>query len=230
LMLSYEGAYGQKLNETVQGNDIVLAAARSANAGNGQLVLEKNLPLMAGMGGGSADAAAVLRLFSRLQDKQLTHNGLELGSDVPVCLLSKAAWMRGRGENVQALTSFPKCPAVLVNIGIDMPTSTVFERFSHIGVVAAKQDQLREGFDDLNALFAYVQEQGNDLLEPALSLSSEIGRLVEAIHATNAKVAGMSGSGSTCYGLYDSSGAANEAAARLGHLYPEAFVHSTVLQ
>ena len=127
LTLAYTGDYGGDLQQALDGDDIVLSAARLFGAGiAGVLTLEKNLPVMAGMGGGSADAAAVLRLFQRLQGENHHDRAVELGSDVPVCLLSRAAWMRGRGEQVAALSAFPECPAVLVNAGSAMPTGPVF--------------------------------------------------------------------------------------------------------
>ncbi|MGC6471516.1 MAG: 4-(cytidine 5'-diphospho)-2-C-methyl-D-erythritol kinase [Parvibaculales bacterium] len=230
LTLAYTGDYGGDLQQALDGDDVVLSAARLFGAGiAGVLTLEKNLPVMAGMGGGSADAAAVLRLFQRLHGQSHHDRAVELGSDVPVCLLSRAAWMRGRGEQVAALTAFPECPAVLVNAGIAMPTGPVFHALERDRPEAADAMTTPGGFADLDAVVAHLRAHGNDLLTPALSLAPEIRQVLENIDESGAVVSGMSGSGATCFGLYQSRHDAELGAEALSNHYPEGFVRATVL-
>ena len=230
LRLDYAGRFGATLQTSLVGEDGVLAAARFADPdASGVLCLEKNLPIMAGMGGGSADAAAVLRLFKRSGGGVSGRETAQLGSDVPVCLLSRAAWMSGRGEQVSGLASFPECPAVLVNTGIAMPTGPVFEALGRNNEYAADEQAVPDGFADLNTLFAYIRRHGNDLLAPALSLAPEIGPLLDHISATGADISAMSGSGATCFGLYKTQEQAEQAAADLKNIYPDGFVHAALL-
>lgn len=230
LKLVYTGRYAQALQQALTGEDSVLAAARLAgDAASGELTLEKSLPVMAGMGGGSADAAAVLRLFEQIRGQSFYDQALELGSDVSVCLLSQAAWMHGRGEQVRALTAFPKCPAVLVNTGVAMPTGPVFEALGRDFSDAVGAVEMPNDFANLDAVVRYVRAQGNDLLAPALSLAPEIASLLENIAATDALASSMSGSGATCFGLYQSRQDAELAAMVLRQHYPDGFVQATEL-
>lgn len=206
-----------------------------------RLEIEKNLPLAAGLGGGSSDAAAMLRALNALwalgfTDTELAEIGLELGSDVPVCVMSKPCFMRQRGEDITPLTAFPSCSIVLVNAGIVMPTGPVFaalgrqqhdpnsdhERTASVSCPPA--------FDALSDVVTYMKAQGNDLLEPACRIAPAIGEMIAQIEATQALIASMSGSGATCFGLYADPEAAHQAAAQLSDIYPKAFVVATTLR
>ncbi len=238
LQISYTGFYGDRLRGVLakgaQDNILLRAVRLMDGVGAVHIGLEKNLPLMAGMGGGSADAAAGLKLLNalwrkNLSNKELSLLALELGSDVPVCLLSRAAWMKGRGEHIRALNSFPTCAAVVINTALDMPTGSVFAEFDRDRKPALGQlEQIRK-VKSTQELFTYVLAQGNDLLAPAMRIAPEIGVLIEDIKQTGAQVSSMSGSGATCFGLFDTFEAAKKAAHILSEIYPTAFIQSTLL-
>ncbi len=136
LSLSLTGPFAGELSN---GDDnLVLKAARllakrSNTACGARILLQKNLPVASGIGGGSADAAAALRGLVRLWELDLPRGDLlaiaaELGSDVPVCIESVSAWMEGRGENISPVPQFPECWLVLVNPGVSVSTADVFRK------------------------------------------------------------------------------------------------------
>ncbi|WGH79567.1 4-(cytidine 5'-diphospho)-2-C-methyl-D-erythritol kinase [Jannaschia ovalis] len=171
------------------------------------VALDKRLPHPAGLGGGSSDAAAVLRAVGAdLSPEYL----LTLGADLPVCMGARAARMRGIGEVVVPVP-LPPLAAVLVNPGLAVPTGRVFA-----GLRTADNpghDALPEG--DAAAWMDWLAAQRNDLEEPALALAPEIAEMLAALRAEGAAVARMSGSGATCFGLWPDRGQAEAAAGRL---------------
>jgi 4-diphosphocytidyl-2-C-methyl-D-erythritol kinase len=214
LSLSVTGPFASGLDG--EADNLVLRAARAlaARAGmrpSGRLVLEKNLPVASGIGGGSADAAAALRLLARFwridADKGALAGGL--GADVPVCLAGRPALMSGIGEILAPAPPLPPAGIVLVNPGVAVSTPAVFRaRDGGFSRVAAWP---RDGWRDAESLAASLLGTVNDLEAPALRLAPEIGRVLEALRAdSRCLLARMSGSGATCFGLY-----ADAAAARL---------------
>ncbi|NVO21852.1 4-(cytidine 5'-diphospho)-2-C-methyl-D-erythritol kinase [Donghicola mangrovi] len=189
--------------------NLVLRAAALLGAGGAEITLEKHLPAAAGIGGGSSDAAASLRALSALWGVDLpADRGLSLGADVPVCLRAAPCIMSGVGE---VLTDVPALPAmwmVLVNPGVEVPTPAVFR-----GLSRKDNPPMAEVPEGLNAQgFAdWLATQRNDLEPPARAIAPVIGDVLEAISASGALIARMSGSGATCFGLFadaDSAGAA----------------------
>ena len=177
-----------------------LAAAGTTRA----VALDKRLPHAAGLGGGSSDAAAVLRAVGADLG---TDALMALGADVPVCLHGRAARMRGAGEAVEP-TPLPPLHAVLVNPGAAVPTGAVFaalERRDNPGMGAVPAE------DPVD----WLATRRNDLEAPALAIAPAIGDALAALRTTGAAVARMSGSGGTCFGLYGTAEAARGAAARL---------------
>ncbi|GIT90073.1 4-diphosphocytidyl-2-C-methyl-D-erythritol kinase [Jannaschia pagri] len=174
------------------------------------VTLEKNLPHPAGIGGGSSDAAAVLRLVGAAPTDD---QALALGADVPVCLRARAARMQGIGDRVTGL-DLPPLHGVLVNPGVAVPTGAVFAGLSstsHPGHVV---------FPDLSNtcdVLSWIAAQRNDLEASARAIAPVIGEVLDRIAATGASVSRMSGSGATCFGLYPSEARAAEAASRLDH-------------
>ncbi|TFL19892.1 4-(cytidine 5'-diphospho)-2-C-methyl-D-erythritol kinase [Jannaschia formosa] len=172
------------------------------------IALEKNLPHPGGIGGGSSDAAAALRLVGARPPVEAL---LALGADLPVCMTPRAARMRGIGDRVDPL-SLPPLPAVLLHPGVAVPTGRVFAALGsadnpgHDGV---PQDA------DRAALVAWLAAQRNDLEPPARVIAPAIAEALDALRATGAELARMSGSGATCFGLYPSRADADRAAARL---------------
>lgn len=219
--------------------NLVLKAARALRAEAGiasgaALHLEKNLPVAAGIGGGSADAAAALRLLTRLWGINPRHArsvAPGLGGDVPVALLGTPAFMRGEGERVEAVTLPAPLPAVLYNPGIACPTGPVFERFDKAsgGAGFAETGPLPV-LADMNALITWLAGQRNDLAAPARLLVPALGRATRALPPLPlAMLTRMSGSGATFLALYPSLAAAQESAGLLSASHPDWWVRATLL-
>jgi 4-diphosphocytidyl-2-C-methyl-D-erythritol kinase len=192
-------------------DNLCLRAAR-LSGGEGALHLVKNLPVASGIGGGSADAAAVLRAFAR-KGHPLPSATERLGADVPVCLASVPARMQGTGEVVTPLPPLPPLHLVLVNPGIAVATPQVFARLAR-----RENPPLPPipGFGSADALVNWLANTRNDLQEAAIAGVPVIAELLDALTWHGARLARMSGSGATCFGIFDSPAAAQAAAAALG--------------
>ncbi|MCF3973052.1 4-(cytidine 5'-diphospho)-2-C-methyl-D-erythritol kinase [Paracoccus salsus] len=208
LSLRITGPFAAGL-EAGEGN-LCLRAARLAGA-DAAITLDKRLPVASGIGGGSADAAAVLRGLARM-GHALPAAPAMLGADVPVCLLSAPARMQGTGEIVTKLPALPPVPLVLVNPGIGLSTPQVFEAL-------ARRDNAPlpaiPRFADSERLILWLRDTRNDLQDPACRLAPAIGQVLDALAATGALFARMSGSGATCFGFFDSADRAARAASCL---------------
>jgi 4-diphosphocytidyl-2-C-methyl-D-erythritol kinase len=202
-------------------DNLVLRAARALAAATGQppratLHLEKRLPVASGIGGGSADAAAALRLLVRLWDIAIAPADLRdiaatLGADVPVCLASQPARMGGIGEVLSAAPVLPRFGMLLVNPGVGVSTPAVFRARSG---PFSPPSVLPSGWADAHAMAADLALCSNDLEAPALSLCPAIAEILAALRAhPGCLLARMSGSGATCFGLFAGDAEA-EAAAR----------------
>jgi 4-diphosphocytidyl-2-C-methyl-D-erythritol kinase len=223
------------------GDNLVLRAARDL-AGRigglqlGRFALTKNIPVAAGLGGGSADAAAALRLLARVNaiardNPDLLAVARATGADVPVCLDPRPRVMRGIGDVLSAPLGLPALPAVLVNPRVPVPTRDVFAR---LGLApgerrgeAGEIDAARLG--DRDALVAYLQSQPNDLEPPARALQPVISDVLAALGACEGCLfARMSGSGATCFGLFAGDASAVAAAERLSATHPGWWAAPTV--
>lgn len=192
--------------------NLVLRAAALMGV-KAEITLEKHLPAAAGIGGGSSDAAAVLSALRDLTGKDVPGQGLSLGADVPVCLLRRAAMMRGIGEDVAPVDGLPGLHCVLVNPGVAVPTGAVFEALASKDNPAMDPLPDRPGFAEL---IGWLKRQRNDLELPAITARPVIGEVLQAIAATEGcALARMSGSGATCFGLYASAAQAQSAAEAL---------------
>jgi len=188
------------------------------HAGQGAAItLEKHLPHAGGLGGGSADAAAALHGLSALWDAPLPSPEavLALGADVPVCLFGRPARMSGIGEEVAPLPPLPPLWIVLANPGVEVPTGPVFKALAR-----ADNPPLPPipagGWRDAADLVAWLCQTRNDLEPPARAQLPEIGRVIDHLNAQpGCLLARMSGSGGTCFGLFDRADAAADAAATL---------------
>ena len=213
-----EGPFAAALSG--EGDNLVLRAARGfagafGLASEGAWVLEKNLPVASGIGGGSADAAAALRLLARvhgvaLDDPRLFTVADALGSDVPACLLGRAALGTGRGEKLEPLDDLGAIPVLLVNPGIAVSTGPVFKAWDGVdrGPIPAGTtiDRAREGRNDLEA--------------PARTIAPGIGGVIDRLAATSPILARMSGSGATCFALYETAEQRSAAAKTLRTAQP----------
>jgi 4-diphosphocytidyl-2-C-methyl-D-erythritol kinase len=196
-----------------------LAAARERIAGlkAGLFALEKVIPVAAGLGGGSADAAAALRLIARLngipvEDPRLMSAALAVGADVPVCIDARPRVMRGVGEVLSGPLDLPPLPAVLVNPGVALATRDVFTQLA-IKPTKRPSDNVPRGFD---ALINYLSRNGNDLTPAACGCAPVVAEVLDLLQRLpGAKLARMSGSGATCFALFGAAGEAAAAAQRL---------------
>jgi 4-diphosphocytidyl-2-C-methyl-D-erythritol kinase len=224
-------------------DNLVIRAARALanrvpDLRMGAFHLTKRLPVAAGVGGGSSDAAAALRLLARandlaLDDARLVEAAAQSGSDVPVCLNAKARMMRGRGETLGPLMTLPPLFAVLVNPGVPLETKSVFAR---IGLRPGEALDFGkhppiEDAPERDALFAALKRARNDMEDAASVLAPIIGHCLAVLSAARGvKVARMSGSGATCFALFENCRAAATTAKVIRRDHPEWWVKATVLR
>jgi 4-diphosphocytidyl-2-C-methyl-D-erythritol kinase len=215
-------------------------AARVPDLRAGAFRLEKNLPVAAGLGGGSADAAAALRLLARANDLSADDPRLQAaaratGADVPVCLDPRPRVMRGIGEILSAPLPLPRLHALLVNPGVAVPTKLVFAGWrpsansdrglaadSDFGAVAKMQNERQ--------LVDWLGREGNDLEAPAIALAPAIADVLALLRAAaGCRLARMSGSGATCFALFSSLQETATAGQNLRAQFPDWWISETVL-
>ena len=206
-----------------EADNLVLKAARrlAGRAGlapRAALRLTKRIPVAAGVGGGSADAAAALLALIdhwrvAMPQEELFDLAAELGADVPMCLAGRAALVSGVGERLEPAPRLPACAILLVNPGVPLPTPQVFA--ARQGAFSAER-AAPAAWPDLAAFGRELAARGNDLTEAAVSLRPEIAEILQALqHSDGVVHAAMSGSGATCFGLYATIDAARRAEAEL---------------
>jgi len=226
ITLDYAGPFVDALPAPEK--NLVMRAARqlaelfSVEAG-AHMTLHKNLPVASGIGGGSADAAAALRALIRLwhidpNDARLAKLALSLGADVPVCLMTRPAVMRGIGEDLRLLASFPGLPLVLVNPGVGVATPDVFKARS--GEFSASVEW-PESATDVNTVIDTLRNTKNDLQAPAVSLAPVIADVLAALeNQPGSKLTRMSGSGATCFAIFERDSDAQAAAHAIANAAP----------
>ena len=220
--LTISGPFAESLAS--EANNMVLKAAHCFSGEKGAAIrLQKNLPVASGIGGGSADAAAALRGLAALWDEPLPtpEVQLALGADVPVCLASGILLMQGIGEEIRPVSGVAAKPLILVNPGIFVSTPKIFR------ALATKENtpielQKNHGWD-------WILEQRNDLQGPAVLIEPVITEVLDAITQAGAKLARMSGSGATCFGVFDTEDLAENAALTIGANHPNWWVQATRL-
>lgn len=230
LSLSVSGPFSKGLS-TGADNLVMQAALASRSADQGAaLHLTKSLPVASGIGGGSADAAAALRLLSDVWDVPLPDlkTQLRLGADVPVCLASQPVRMRGIGEQLDPLPDLPEMHLVLVNCLTPVSTAQVF------GNLACRDNpampDLPEAFSGFRDFISYLSNCRNDLEQPAIQAQPVIGHCLEALNKQDVcALARMSGSGATCFGMFEHEGQALAAADALRRSNPDWWVVATPL-
>jgi 4-diphosphocytidyl-2-C-methyl-D-erythritol kinase len=249
-------------------NNLVFKAARQLSdrvegLKVGRFVLSKRLPVAAGLGGGSADAAAALRLLARvnrlaLDDSRLIAAARVTGADVPVCLDPQPRLMRGIGDVLSDPLDLPRLPAVLVNPGVAVPTKDVFGALrlnaaknadtrtpspllgegwsrglssaNEHGVIPTPNHPSQRGGERTAAFLETILAGRNDLEAPAIALQPVIADVLRDLRALGGcRLARMSGSGATCFGLFDSGRAATAAARSLRTKHHQWWVRATTL-
>jgi 4-diphosphocytidyl-2-C-methyl-D-erythritol kinase len=217
-----------------------LLAERVPQLQSGAFVLDKHLPAAAGIGGGSADAAATLRLLAganglAVDDPRLVAAAQAAGADVPVCLVSSGCMMRGAGEKVTRMP-LPRLPCVLINPGVPVPTKDVFTAIGlkpgdtfappagHTNNVAWPSSANSAGW------LAAIAGGRNDLEPVAVKIQPVIAEVISLLgSARGCMLARMSGSGATCFGLFESDASAKSAAASLKDVHPQWWIEASAL-
>jgi len=226
LSLTVTGPFAAGLKD--EPDNLVLRAARALATEFGvvatvHLVLEKHLPVASGIGGGSTDAAATLRLLCRLWRQspapgRLANLAARLGADVPVCLAGQNARMGGIGERLDPAPALPRCGIVLANPGIGVATAEVFRKR---GGAWSQPAILPSGWSTAADMAADLARLGNDLEVPASGLHPVIHQVLGMLEATpGCLLARMSGSGATCFALYADVATARRAAMQLQQRVP----------
>ena len=224
LSLSLGGPFSMGLAAD-EDNLVLRAAAAHLGAREGAaLRLEKFLPVASGIGGGSADAAATLRALSRLTGRPVPDHTAALGADVPVCMIPRAARMRGIGDEITPLHGMPRGWMVLANAGQPLPTAEVFRALPQ-ALNPRGPDWPEGGFADMRALAAWLRDQRNDLEAPATGICAPIAALRDDLGGQDdCHLARMSGSGGTVFGLFSDEAAALAATEGLRTRHPGAWI------
>jgi 4-diphosphocytidyl-2-C-methyl-D-erythritol kinase len=235
LHLELDGPFCPELDNN--NDNLVLRAARALahTAGRSlgaRIRLTKALPVASGIGGGSADAAAALRGLSRLwelalEPSQLERVALELGSDVPVCLLSQPAQMSGRGELVDKIEGLPQLPMLLVNPRIAVSTAAVFRHLGRSVDDPPPDAMAWPGSLTARELVVWLKGARNDMQDAACSIAPEIGEVLVLLERAGALITRMCGSGATCYGLFDDAASCELAARTIASAQPKWWVCPT---
>lgn len=211
LTLRIEGPFAAQCGPIDE--NLVMRAARAlasyaAVPAGAEFTLYKNLPVASGLGGGSSDGAAAIRLLIQLWDLKidgpaLAELALRLGADVPVCLRAAPTIMRGIGDKLKDAPELPDCYVLLVNPGVELPTKAVFEKLN--GRFGQISQPLTCQILDTKKMLCLLNARRNDLQSPAIELVPEIEAVLDTLSARKGcLLARMSGSGPTCFGLFAS--------------------------
>lgn len=228
---------GVNLLETVRDLVAAAAAADLPALRIGHVHLEKNLPVAAGIGGGSADAGALLRAIRAANPglaATIDWNAIarRLGADVPVCLLNRAAFMTGIGEHVTPVVDMPRLPVVLLNPRIGVPadkTARVFRALAAQPLPKDHADPLPPDRLSCEALIGLI-DSGNDLERAACDVMPAISHVLDELRATpRCRVAAMSGAGPTCFGVFEDEAATIKAAEYLCERQPQWWIAAATL-
>ncbi len=237
MRLTVKGPLAAKLADTAPNDNLAIRAAselmRAPDGRQGKLpatklVLTKRIPVAAGLGGGSADAAAALRLLNRewrlkLSEDALARIALRLGADVPMCLMSKPLVAKGIGERITPVKGMPAMPIVLANPSVVIPTASVFAKLSV--EERSPLPPLPRKFGSLLEVIFWLRQARNDLAEPAAQVSKAGGAAAKALmRDPDCLFARMSGSGAAAFGIFASMDAAERAAERLRDAKPNWWV------
>ena len=232
LSLRVVGPFANELlKENKNSMNLVMKAAQLLKGSNqgAAIKLIKNLPIASGIGGGSSDAAMTIQTLSCLWKKRIPplEDILKLGSDVPVCLSNSFQRMQGVGSKTTLLPTPSEMWIVLANPGVKVSTAKIF------GFLQNKNNEGLERLDrrvDQDSFFSYLKRQRNDLEDVTSGLFPEVKLMLEIINATsNCKLSRMSGSGSTCFGLYSEEDFASRAVNEINENFPSAWVVSARL-
>ncbi len=237
LTLEVTGPFADALQDTDLKDNLAMKAAQSLKRhldypGGARMILDKHIPVGGGLGGGSADAAAVLRGLVRLWNIRVDPGALKsiallLGSDVPACLAMQPAVIGGVGERVKPLPVSAEAWVVLVNPGSSLSTAEVYEKFSG---QFQRKNVMVPALHSFDNLIRTIEPAHNALEEPALALEPEIRRILAALRGEQGcALARMSGSGTTCFGLFANPSEAKQAEKNIVRANPGWWAKTTTL-
>ncbi len=237
LSLTVTGPFGKPL--AGEGDNLILKALRALGHAKGgdepavAVTLDKRLPIAAGLGGGSSDAGAALRLADAalgpgLGEARLAALSQAVGADGPMCLAMRSAWAEGIGDQLTFEPALPPLHAVLVNPGRPSPTGAVYRAYD-AGPPRTSDRPDAPGDWSPASVIDWLAGQRNDLQAPAVSLEPAIGEALSAVAATGARLTRMSGSGATVFGLFEDPDTAALAARELHGKHQDWWVRPTVL-
>lgn len=209
-----------------EGDNLILRAARRMQVDQGaRIVLDKVLPVSSGIGGGSSDAAAAMRGLASLWQVPLPGDPQVLGADVPVCLRAMPTRMRGIGDVLEEVPTLPPSWLVLVNPGVAVSTPEVFKRLASKDNAPMPEDLPEMG--SAGDFAAWLKWMRNDLERPAILIQPVIATVLAALRMRRGcLLARMSGSGATCWGMFDNPDDAARAAEDLARERPDWWVQS----
>lgn len=230
-----EGLYAAKVPLDQQ--NLIFKAIRALeictnNTFNVDISLIKNLPIAAGIGGGSSNAAETLKALNTLFElglnfKELTEIGLKLGDDVPVSLLGRSCLRQGQGDVLEPIEDLPEFYMVLVNPQVAVPTPKAFSYVQKYSCPLPNPFKIPSKLDDFVAM---LKTQGNDLLEPALQIAPIIGEVMAEIeNLPHCLMAQMSGSGATCFGIFATKNQTTQAFEIIQAKHPQWWSHSCAI-
>jgi len=206
----------------------ILQTARFMGVDDVAFTLEKYLPTAAGIGGGSADAAAALQAVAQLRSVDVPRDVLPLGADVPGCLRGKATRMSGIGEELTDVGGLPDIWAVLANPRVGVSTPEVFKRLQHKDN-APMPDQI-PAFETVRDLAGWLAEQRNDLEAAAIAVQPKVAEVLAAFRQVKGQfLTRMSGSGATCFALFGDAKSAKDAAQETSAQHPDWWIQNTQL-
>jgi len=233
MSLSVQGPFAR---ETPSDDNIVLRAASTLahalpDIWPAAFVLEKNLPVASGMGGGSTDAAAAMRVLVRhagstISGESLRDIGALIGADLPVCIYGKPARMRGTGLRLDPVRGLPEIPLVLVNPGVELATAAVFGAYD--APFSPEQRPALPLLPSVTQLAMWLRQSSNDLEPAARRLAPVIDQVLAALGAQDGVLlARLTGSGATCFGMFSDIERAERAAAAIARSQPQWWVSAT---
>lgn len=203
-----------------------LLAQHLGIAPNVQIDLFKRIPLAGGLGGGSADAATTLLLLKEIWNIP-SHDALEtvaasLGSDITACLYNKPVVMRETGNKIMPAPSMPTLYGILANPNVSSPTPTVYKTYAESKVAFSEDIQFPENFQSIASLCDFLKEHTrNDLTDAAIAIAPEIKPTLDALEQLpDCRLARLSGSGATCFALFESEAQANTAYVQMTQNHP----------
>lgn len=223
--LFIKGPFSAELNSSLldDKDNLVLRAAHFAASKNDVMIgkkitLTKNLPISSGIGGGSADAAATIRAIAQMSGTDISQDMIaasaNLGADVPMCLHSKPLIARGIGDEIELLTDFPTFHLLLVNPNVAVSTPQIFK------TLTSKNNSLLSALPENKNWVEYLSAQRNDLEKPAIEAEPVIANVINTIKANGALLARLSGSGATCFGIFENAEACDIARMKIADAHP----------